>query len=165
MHISSMFRGRGESISRLEKKGYVGYDADSGHTYIQYGTSLGFGRKDSGRRFDPFNADKLFRTSIPNEIDSYLRKTTATSFQEGKSCDPLWVNRRAGNSYERSIKPQTKGLPCWGIDICRHRTKAFKEGLVAFIKKGRSKKSFFALDQDTGSGIQTPARADVYFNR
>ena len=34
-----------------------------------------------------------------------------------------------------------------------------------FWKKGKSEieKSFFALDQDTGGAIQTPARADVYF--
>ena len=62
----------------------------------------------------------------------------------------------------RSIATDKNVFPAGGLAFAVIESKRAKKfGL--FKKKGTVEKSFFVLDQDTGSAIQTPARADVYF--
>jgi membrane-bound lytic murein transglycosylase A len=62
----------------------------------------------------------------------------------------------------RSIATDKKVLPPGGLAFAVIETK--RSRIISwFQKKGQVEKSFFVLDQDTGSAIKTPARADVYF--
>ena len=62
----------------------------------------------------------------------------------------------------RSIATDKKVFPAGGLTFAVIEPKRSKKGWW-FHKEGKVEKSFFALDQDTGSAIQTPARADIYF--
>jgi len=141
---------------------YVGYAADSGHEYTSIGRLLVMDGKIPEEELTLSTLLSYFERH-PGELDYYLRKNDRYIFF--KRADHAIPHGSIGVPVTsmRSIATDKDVLPPGGLAFAVIEAKRSKER-IWFRKKGPEvAKSFFVLDQDTGSAIKTPARADVYF--
>lgn len=142
---------------------YVGYGADSGHKYNSIGRMLVMDGKIPEEELTLSTLISYFNQH-PNELDYYLRKNDRFIFFKRVNYSTPYGSIGVPVTAMRSIATDKKVFPAGGLAFAviepRKAKKTWK-----FWEKGESgsKKSFFVLDQDTGSAIQSPARADVYF--
>ncbi len=141
---------------------YVGYAADSGHGYTSIGKRL---VSDGKIPEDELTLSTLliYFEQHPGELDYYLKENDRYIFF--KRSDHAIPHGSIGVPVTpmRSIATDKSVLPPGGLAFAVIEAKRKKEK-IWFLKKGPEvEKSFFVLDQDTGSAIKTPARADVYF--
>ncbi len=142
---------------------YVGYGADSGHKYNSIGRMLVMDGKIPEEELTLSTLISYFGQH-PNELDYYLRKNDRFIFFKRVNYSTPYGSIGVPVTAMRSIATDKKVFPAGGLAFAviepRKAKKTWK-----FWEKGKSgtRKSFFVLDQDTGSAIQSPARADVYF--
>lgn len=143
------------------EKVYLGYAADSGHKYNSIGRMLVMDGK--------IPEDELTLTTLiryfeqhPYELDDYLKRNDRYIFFKIVNYAVPHGSIGVPVTPMRSIATDKKVFPAGGLAFAViEQRKPKKFGWLR--KKGEIEKSFFVLDQDTGSAIQTPARADVYF--
>lgn len=143
------------------EKVYLGYAADSGHKYNSIGRMLVMDGK--------IPEDELTLTTLiryfeqhPDELDDYLKRNDRYIFFKIVNYAVPHGSIGVPVTPMRSIATDKKVFPAGGLAFAViEQRKPKKFGWLR--KKGEIEKSFFVLDQDTGSAIQTPARADVYF--
>ncbi len=154
-------QGSGQIRLPSGEKAYVGYAADSGHKYNSIGRMLVQEGKIPEEELTLSTLISYF-DQHPNELDSYLKRN-----------DRYILFKRVDNAVPygsigvpvtamRSIATDKKVFPAGGLAFAVIEPKQTKKK-GWFQKKETIEKSFFVLDQDTGSAIQTPARADIYF--
>ncbi len=142
---------------------YVGYGADSGHKYNSIGRMLVMDGKIPEEELTLSTLISYFDQN-PHELDYYLRKNDRFIFFKRVNYAIPYGSIGVPVTPMRSIATDKKVFPAGGLAFAvieprkaKKTWKFWKQG------KGDAEKSFFVLDQDTGSAIQTPARADVYF--
>ena len=154
-------QGSGQIRLPSGEKVYVGYGADSGHEYTSIGRLLVMD--------DKIHKDELTLSTLinyfvenPDDLDYYLKKNDRFIFF--KKVDHAVPHGSIGVPVTpmRSIATDKLVMPPGGLAFLVIETKRSKF-ISWFKRKGKVKQSFFVLDQDTGSAIKTPARADVYF--
>ena len=143
------------------KKLYIGYAADSGHEYTSIGQQLILDGKIPEEELTLSELISYFDRH-PGELDFYINKNDRFIFFEvvnhavPHGCIGVPVTPM------RSIATDKKLFPAGGLAfVVLESRKAKKTGW--FTKKNVVEKLFFVSDQDTGSAIQTAARADIYF--
>lgn len=154
-------QGSGQIRLPSGERVFVGYAADSGHKYSSIGRMLVLDGKIPEDELTLSALIKYF-DQHPHELDSYLKKNDRYIFF--KKVDHAVPHGSIGVPVTpmRSIATDKRVFPAGGLAFAViERRKPKKFGWLR--KKGEIEKSFFVLDQDTGSAIQTPARADVYF--
>jgi len=156
-------QGSGQINLPSGEKVYVGYDADSGHTYTSMGRLLVMDRKIPEEDLTLSTLISYF-DQHPTELDSYLKKNDRYIFFKRVNHAIPYGSIGVPVTPMRSIATDKKVFPAGGLAFAVIEPRKAKKSW-RFWKKGKSEieKSFFALDQDTGSAIETPARADVYF--
>jgi membrane-bound lytic murein transglycosylase A len=155
-------QGSGQIRLPSGEKVYVGYAADSGHEYTSIGRLLVMDGKVPEEELTLSTLLDYFKKH-PGELDYYLKKNDRYIFF--RKVDNAMPHGSIGVPVTsmRSIATDKKVLPPGGLAFAVIETKRTKER-TWFKKKGPEvETSFFVLDQDTGSAIKTPARADVYF--
>ncbi|MDR4503659.1 MAG: MltA domain-containing protein [Candidatus Scalindua sp.] len=154
-------QGSGQLRLPSGEMAYVGYGADSGHEYTSIGRLLVL----DGR----IPEDELTLSTLlsyfeqhPDELDYYLKRNDRFIFF--KKVDYAIPTGSIGVPVTsmRSIATDKTVFPPGGVAFAVIEKKREKKS-GWFKKKGQIAQSFFVLDQDTGSAIKTPARADVYF--
>jgi membrane-bound lytic murein transglycosylase A len=98
----------------------------------------------------------------PDELDYYLRQNNRYIFFRKVNHAIPHGSIGVPVTAMRSIATDKNVLPPGGLTFAVIETKRSRFASW-FRKKGKVEKSFLALDQDTGSAINTPARADIYF--
>jgi len=156
-------QGSGQIRLPSGEKVYVGYGADSGHTYSSIGRMLVMDGKIPEEELTLSTLIAYF-DQHPGELDSYLRKNDRFIFFKRVNYATPYGSIGVPVTPMRSIATDKKVFPAGGLAFAVIEPKKPKK-TWKFWGKGKSgtAKSFFVLDQDTGSAIQTPARADVYF--
>ncbi|HHT9130810.1 MAG TPA: murein transglycosylase A, partial [Candidatus Brocadiaceae bacterium] len=154
-------QGSGQIRLTSGEKVYVGYAADSGHKY----TSLGHLLVTDGK----IPEDELTLSTLisyfkqhPNELDSYLKKNDRYIFFKRVTHAVPYGSINVPVTAMRSIATDKKVFPAGGLAFAVIEPRKSKNHHW-FHKKEGIEKSLFVLDQDTGSAIETPARADIYF--
>lgn len=143
------------------EKVYLGYAADSGHKYSSIGRMLVM---DGKIPEDELTLSTLIRyfEQHPDELDSYLKRNDRYIFFKIVNYAVPHGSIGVPVTPVRSIATDKRVFPAGGLAFAViERRKPKKFGWLR--GKAEIEKSFFVLDQDTGSAIQTPARADVYF--
>lgn len=154
-------QGSGQIKLLSGEKVYVGYDGDSGHSYTSIGRLLVMDGKIPEEELTLSVLIKYF-DQHPDELDYYLRQNDRYIFFR---------------KVLYSVPHGSIGVPVTAMRSIATDKKVFPPGGLAFAVIGARKsgdanrsqeewnveKSFFVLDQDTGSAIKTPARADVFF--
>jgi len=154
-------QGSGQINLLSGEKVYVGYDADSGHTYTSMGRLLVMDGKIPEEDLTLSTLITYFDLH-PTELDSYLKRNDRYIFFKRVNHAIPYGSIGVPVTPMRSIATDKKVFPAGGLTFAVIEPKRSKKGWW-FHKEGKVEKSFFALDQDTGSAIQTPARADIYF--
>ncbi|OQZ00237.1 MAG: hypothetical protein B6D35_07295 [Candidatus Brocadia sp. UTAMX2] len=156
-------QGSGQIRLASGEKVYVGYGADSGHKYSSIGRMLVMDGKIPEEELTLSTLIAYFNQH-PGELDSYLRKNDRYIFFKRVNYATPYGSIGVPVTPMRSIATDKKVFPAGGLAFAVIEPKKAKK-TWKFWEKGTSgtEKSFFVLDQDTGSAIQTPARADVYF--
>lgn len=156
-------QGSGQIRLPSGEKVYVGYGADSGHTYSSIGRMLVMDGKIPEEELTLSTLIAYFEQH-PGELDSYLRKNDRYIFFKRVNYATPHGSIGVPVTPMRSIATDKKVFPAGGLAFAVIEPKKAKK-TWKFWEKGKrgTEKSFFVLDQDTGSAIQTPARADVYF--
>ena len=108
---------------------YVGYAADSGHTYTSMGRLLVMDGKIPEEDLTLSTLISYFEQH-PSELDSYLKKNDRYIFFKRVNHAIPYGSIGVPVTPMRSIATDKKVFPVWWIDLCCHRTKAVKEGLV-----------------------------------
>ncbi|MCP5003207.1 MAG: murein transglycosylase [Planctomycetes bacterium] len=155
-------QGSGQLRLPSGEKVYVGYAADSGLEY----TSIGGLLVSDGRiKEEALTLSTLlsFFEQHPDELDYYLKRNDRFIFF--KRVDSAIPTGSIGVPVTsmRSIATDKAVFPPGGLAFSVIEKKRAKGFFGWFKKKGQVDRSFFVLDQDTGSAIKTSARADVYF--
>jgi len=154
-------QGSGQINLPSGEKVYVGYDADSGHTYTSMGRLLVMDGKIPEEDLTLSTLITYF-DQHPTELDSYLKRNDRYIFFKRVNHAIPYGSIGVPVTPMRSIATDKKVFPAGGLAFAVIEPKRSKKGWWSH-KEGKVEKSFFALDQDTGSAIQTPARADIYF--
>lgn len=146
---------------------YVGYGADSGHKYNSIGRMLVMDGKIPEEELTLSTLISYFEQH-PNDLDYYLRKNDRFIFFKRVNYATPYGSIGVPVTPMRSIATDKKVFPAGGLAFAViEQKKPKKTGWFKkagwFQGKGTVDKSFFVLDQDTGSAIQSPARGDVYF--
>ncbi|MBO1225122.1 MAG: MltA domain-containing protein [Candidatus Scalindua sediminis] len=143
------------------QKLYVGYAANSGHEYTSIGRLLVMDGKIPEEDLTLSTLLSYFEQR-PDELDYYLKQNARYIFFKRVIYAMPHGSIGVPVTSMRSIATDKKVLPPGGLAFAVIETK--RSRIISwFQKKGQVEKSFFVLDQDTGSAIKTPARADVYF--
>lgn len=154
-------QGSGQIRLPTGEKIYVGYAENSGHTYTSIGRLLVMDGKIQAEELTLPVLIKYFDRH-PDELDHYLRQNDRYIFFK---------------KVPHAVPHGSIGVPVTTMRSIATDKKVFPPGGLAFAVIGTQRpgstsrqkeewdveKSFFALDQDTGSAIKTPARADVFF--
>ncbi len=154
-------QGSGQIRLPSGKKAYVGYAGNSGHSYTSIGRLLVMDGKIQEEELTLSVLITYFDQN-PDELDHYLRQNDRFIFFK---------------KVPHAVPHGSIGVPVTSMRSIATDKKVFPPGGLAFAMIGtqrpgdtsRSKekwhvdKSFFVLDQDTGSAIKTPARADLFF--
>ncbi len=143
------------------EKIYVGFAGDSGHSYTSIGRLLVVDGK--------IPEDELTLSALinyfdrhPDELDHYLRQNDRYIFFRIVPHTVPHGSIGVPVTAMRSIATDKKVFPPGGLAFAVIGAK--KPGDAGGLQEGWNvEKSFFVLDQDTGSAIKTPARADVFF--
>lgn len=154
-------QGSGQIRLPSGEKIYLGYGADSGHKYTSIGRLLVMDGKIPEDELTLSNLIHYFEEH-PNELDSYLNKNDRYIFFKVVNHAVPYGSIGVPVTPMRSIATDKAVFPAGGLAFAVIEPKRAKNSWL-FRKKQAGEKSFFVLDQDTGSAIQTPARADVYF--
>lgn len=156
-------QGSGQIRLPSGEKVYVGYGADSGHTYSSIGRMLVMDGKIPEEELT-LSALITYFEQHPGELDVYLRKNDRFIFFKRVNYATPHGSIGVPVTSMRSIATDKKVFPAGGLAFAVIEPKKAKK-TWKFWEQGKvgTGKSFFVLDQDTGSAIQTPARADVYF--
>ncbi|MDR4509838.1 MAG: MltA domain-containing protein [Candidatus Brocadiaceae bacterium] len=154
-------QGSGQIRLPSGEKVYVGYDADSGHEYTSIGRLLVMDAK--------IPEDELTLSTLihyfelhPDTVDSYLRQNDRFIFFKRVHYAVPHGSIGVPVTPMRSIATDKHVFPAGGLAFAVIESKRSKKK-IWFWTEGKKTKSFLVLDQDTGSAIKTPARADVYF--
>jgi membrane-bound lytic murein transglycosylase A len=143
------------------EKIYVGFAGDSGHSYTSIGRLLVMDGKISEEELTLSVLIKYF-DQHPDELDYYLRQNDRYIFFQKVSYSVPHGSIGVPVTAMRSIATDKKVFPPGGLAFAV--IGARKSGDANRSQEGWNvEKSFFVLDQDTGSAIRTPARADVFF--
>ncbi|MFQ5963678.1 MAG: murein transglycosylase A [Candidatus Scalinduaceae bacterium] len=154
-------QGSGQLKLPSGEKIFVGYSADSGHKYTSIGRLLVMDGKIPEEELTLSTLLSYFGQH-PNELDYYLRQNDRYIFFKRVNYAVPYGSIGVPVTSMRSIATDKKVLPPGGLAFAIIETK--RTGNTSRSqKKGQVEKSFFVLDQDTGSAIKTPARADVFF--
>ena len=149
-------QGSGQIKLPSGKMIYVGYAGDSGHVYTSIGKLLVTDGKIPEEELTLSVLIEYF-DQHPNELDHYLSQNDRFIFF---------------NKVPYSIPHGSIGVPVTSMRSIATDKKVFPPGGLTFViiesktsgsNKWSQERAFFALDQDTGSAIKTPARADVFF--
>jgi membrane-bound lytic murein transglycosylase A len=143
------------------EKIYLGYDANSGHEYTSIGRLLVADGKIPEEDLTLSTLLSYFEQH-PDELDYYLKQNDRYIFFKRVTFAVPHGSIGVPVTSMRSIATDKTVLPPGGLAFAVIETKRSRI-LSWFQKQGKVEKSFFVLDQDTGSAIKTPARADVYF--
>ncbi|MBW7899442.1 Membrane-bound lytic murein transglycosylase A precursor [Candidatus Brocadiaceae bacterium B188] len=156
-------QGSGQIKLSSGEKVYVGYAADSGHKYNSIGRMLVMDGKIPEEELTLSTLISYFQQH-PGELDSYLKKNDRFIFFKRVNYATPYGSIGVPVTPMRSIATDKKVFPAGGLAFAVIEPKKAKKTWKFWNKENSgTKKSFFVLDQDTGSAIQTPARADVYF--
>ncbi len=154
-------QGSGQIRLPSGKKAYVGYAGNSGHSYTSIGRLLVL---DGKIREEELTLSVLIEyfDRHPGELDYYLRQNDRFIFFKKVPHAVPHGSIGVPVTSMRSIATDKKVFPPGGLTFCTIGTQ--RPGGASRPKgEWHIEKSFFALDQDTGSAIKTPARADVFF--
>lgn len=154
-------QGSGQIRLPTGEKVYLGYGADSGHKYTSIGRLLVMDGKIAEEDLTLSKLISYFEQH-PYELDSYLKKNDRYIFFKRVNHAVPHGSIGVPVTSMRSIATDKRVFPAGGLAFAIIEPKKSKK-TWQFWKKRETGKSFFALDQDTGSAIQTPARADVYY--
>ncbi|MGR3317634.1 MAG: murein transglycosylase A [Candidatus Anammoxibacter sp.] len=154
-------QGSGQLKLQSGENVYVAYDANSGHEYTSIGRLLVMDGKIPEDELTLSTLMSYFEQH-PDELDYYLRKNDRYIFFKRVDYSTPHGSIGVPVTPMRSIATDKKILPPGGLAFAVIEAKRSKI-MNWFQKKGQVKESFFVLDQDTGSAIKTPARADIYF--
>jgi membrane-bound lytic murein transglycosylase A len=154
-------QGSGQIRLASGKEIYVGYAGNSGHSYTSIGRLLVM---DGNIQEEELTLPVLIKyfDRHPDKLDHYLRQNDRYIFFR---------------KVPHAVPHGSIGVPVTSMRSIATDKKVFPPGGLAFAvigtdrpggtdrsqKKWQVEKSFFVLDQDTGSAIKTPARADVFF--
>jgi membrane-bound lytic murein transglycosylase A len=154
-------QGSGQLRLPSGEMAYVGYGADSGHEYTSIGRLLVLDGKIPEEELTLSTLLSFFEQH-PDELDYYLKRNDRFIFF--KKVDNAIPTGSIGAPVTsmRSIATDKAVFPPGGMAFAVIEKKVSKR-FGWFQKKEQVDRSFFVLDQDTGSAIKTPARADVYF--
>lgn len=158
-------QGSGQIRLPSGERVYVGYAADSGHTYNSIGRMLVMDGKIPEDELTLSTLISYFEQH-PDELDYYLRKNDRYIFFKRVNYAIPHGSIGVPVTPMRSIATDKTAFPAGGLAFAVIEPKKAKKSWKFWEKWRKShdpEKSFFVLDQDTGSAIQTPARADVYF--
>ncbi|MCF6157994.1 MAG: murein transglycosylase [wastewater metagenome] len=153
-------QGSGQIRLPSGEKIFVGYAADSGHPYTSIGRLLVIDRKIPEENLTLSNLIRYF-DQHSGELDSYLMRNDRYIFFKVVNYAVPHGSIGVPVTPMRSIATDKSVFPAGGIAFAVIETRKPKPW--QFWKRRGTGKSFFVLDQDTGSAIQTPARGDVYF--
>ena len=142
------------------KKLYVGYAANSGHEYTSIGRLLVMDGKIPEEDLTLSTLLSYFEQQ-PGELDYYLKQNDRYIFFKRVNYAVPHGSIGVPVTSMRSIATDKTVLPPGGLAFAVIETKRSRIRSW-FQKKGQVEKSFFVLDQDTGSAIKTAARADVF---
>lgn len=154
-------QGSGQIRLASGEKVYVGYAGNSGHSYTSIGRLLVMDGKIQAEELTLPVLIEYF-DQHPDELDYYLKQNDRYIFFK---------------KVPHTVPHGSIGVPVTSMRSIATDKKVFPPGGLAFAvigterpgstfrsqKKWHVEKSFFVLDQDTGSAIKTPARADVFF--
>jgi membrane-bound lytic murein transglycosylase A len=154
-------QGSGQIRLPSGKKVYVGYAGNSGHSYTSIGRLLVL---DGKIREEELTLTVLIEyfDQHPDEVDHYLRQNDRYIFFKKVPHAVPHGSIGVPVTSMRSIATDKKVFPPGGLAFATIGTQR-PGGASRSNEKWHAEKSFFVLDQDTGSAIKTPARADVFF--
>ncbi len=154
-------QGSGQLRLPSGEMAYVGYEADSGHEYTSIGRLLVLDGRIPEEELTLSTLLSFFDNN-PDELDYYLKRNDRFIFF--KKVDNAIPTGSIGVPVTsmRSIATDKVVFPPGGLAFAVIEKKKSKR-FGWFQKRGQVDRSFFVLDQDTGSAIKTPARADIYF--
>jgi membrane-bound lytic murein transglycosylase A len=154
-------QGSGQIRLPSGKKVYVGYAGNSGHSYTSIGRLLVL---DGKIREEELTLPVLIEyfDQHPDELDHYLRQNDRYIFFKKVPHAVPHGSIGVPVTSMRSIATDKKVFPPGGLAFATIGTQR-PGGASRSNEKWHAEKSFFVLDQDTGSAIKTPARADVFF--
>ncbi|MHC4268788.1 MAG: murein transglycosylase A [Planctomycetota bacterium] len=135
---------------------YIGYAGDSGHSYTSIGKLLVTDGKIPEEQLTLSVLIKYF-DQHPDELDYYLSQNDRFIFFNKVPHAVPHGSIGVPVTSMRSVATDKKVFPPGGLVF------AIIEAKIAGDNKWSQERAFFALDQDTGSAIKTPARADVFF--
>ena len=154
-------QGSGQIRLPSGKKVYVGYAGNSGHSYTSIGRLLVLDGKVQEEELTLPVLIEYFNQH-PDELDHYLRQNDRYIFFKKVPHAVPHGSIGVPVTSMRSIATDKKVFPPGGLAFATIGTQR-PGGASRSNEKWHAEKSFFVLDQDTGSAIKTPARADVFF--
>ena len=154
-------QGSGQIRLPSGKKVYVGYAENSGHSYTSIGRLLVLDGKVQEEELTLPVLIEYF-DQHPDELDHYLRQNDRYIFFKKVPHAVPHGSIGVPVTSMRSIATDKKVFPPGGLAFATIGTQR-PGGASRSNEKWHAEKSFFVLDQDTGSAIKTPARADVFF--
>jgi membrane-bound lytic murein transglycosylase A len=154
-------QGSGQINLPSGQKVYVGYGADSGHPYTSLGYMLVMDGKIPEEELTLSTLIDYFKQH-PQELDAYLKRNDRYIFFKQVNTAVPHGSIGVPVTPVRSIATDKKVFPAGGLAFAVIERKKPKSKWE-FFEKEAPEKAFFVMDQDTGSAIKTPARADVYF--
>ena len=154
-------QGSGQIRLPSGKKVYVGYAGNSGHSYTSIGRLLVLDGKVQEEELTLPVLIEYF-DQHPDELDHYLRQNDRYIFFKKVPHAVPHGSIGVPVTSMRSIATDKKVFPPGGLAFATIGTQR-PGGASRSNEKWHAEKSFFVLDQDTGSAIKTPARADVFF--
>ncbi len=154
-------QGSGQIRLSSGKKIYVGYAENSGHSYTSIGRLLVMDGKIQEEELTLPVLIQYFDRH-PDELDHYLRQNNRYIFFKKVPHAVPHGSIGVPVTSMRSIATDKKVFPPGGLAFAVIGTER-PGGTGRSQNKWQVEKSFFVLDQDTGSAIKTPARADVFY--
>jgi len=154
-------QGSGQIRLPSGEKIYVGYGGDSGHSYTSIGRLLVMDGKIPEEELTLSVLIKYF-DQHPDELDYYLRQNDRYIFFKKVSYSEPHGSIGVPVTSMRSIATDKRVFPPGGLAFAVIGAKKPGDANRS-QEEWHVEKSFFVLDQDTGSAIKTPARADVFF--
>lgn len=154
-------QGSGQIKLSSGEKVYVGYAGNSGHSYTSIGRLLVLDGKVQEEKLTLPVLIEYFERH-PGELDYYLRQNDRFIFFKKVPHAVPHGSIGVPVTSMRSIATDKKVFPPGGLAFTTIGTQR-PGGSSRPKEKWHIEKSFFVLDQDTGSAIKTPARADVFF--
>lgn len=140
---------------------HVGSHANSGHKYTSIERLLVMDGKVPEKELTLLSLISYFEQH-PDEIDFYLQQNDRYIFFKPVIYSVPKSSIGVPLTPLRSIATDKKSFPPCGLAFVVIGTKRPSD-LNRLNEKVQDEKSFFALDQDTGSAFVTPSRADVFF--